>query len=561
MTDRELEQKLAQAITRAAPDDLEAILSRCGGQNGSVMEMKELKSSGNIIDVEVTEVKPKKKLRPWLAAACAALVLLGAGGGGLVYHQSYAVASVVSLDVNPSIELKVNRGERVISCTALNTEAAAVLFDMNGGADLKGTKLDVAVNAIVGALVREGYMDSISSAILISVEDKDQARAQRLQAELVASVDGVLRTQAPGTSVLSQVLDADAPALEYMTFDSGLSAGKSALVQKVMEMNGTIATNSTTNFDHFASLSVEELNDLLETGETRIPIGKPAAAMAVETYAGTAALNSAVTDVDPELDENPPHYEVELKTAWGEFEYIVDAFTGEVLSGPRDVLNTSTTTPAAPDPVPAVPDPAPQTPGTQTPGTQTPGTQTPGTQTPGTQTPGTQTPATPSQNQDIGREGAKKAALNDAGLSESDVTDWKIERDWDDGRLEYEIEFWYGSTEYEYTVDGYTGFVLESDMKQHGNSGTAGAADVGQDAAKQAALNHAGLAAGDVSNWKIERDWDDGRLEYEIEFWCGTSEYEYTIDGHSCAVLEHEVDHHWESGHRSSGHHGGIYHE
>ena len=541
MTDRELEQKLAQAITRAAPDDLEAILSRCGGQNGSVMEMKELKSSGNIIDVEVTEVKPKKKLRPWLAAACAALVLLGAGGGGLVYHQSYAVASVVSLDVNPSIELKVNRGERVISCTALNTEAAAVLFDMNGGADLKGTKLDVAVNAIVGALVREGYMDSISSAILISVEDKDQARAQRLQAELVASVDGVLRTQAPGTSVLSQVLDADAPALEYMTFDSGLSAGKSALVQKVMEMNGTIATNSTTNFDHFASLSVEELNDLLETGETRIPIGKPAAAMAVETYAGTAALNSAVTDVDPELDENPPHYEVELKTAWGEFEYIVDAFTGEVLSGPRDVLNTSTTTPAAPDPVPAVPDPAPQTPGTQTPGTQT--------------------PATPSQNQDIGREGAKKAALNDAGLSESDVTDWKIERDWDDGRLEYEIEFWYGSTEYEYTVDGYTGFVLESDMKQHGNSGTAGAADVGQDAAKQAALNHAGLAAGDVSNWKIERDWDDGRLEYEIEFWCGTSEYEYTIDGHSCAVLEHEVDHHWESGHRSSGHHGGIYHE
>ena len=553
MTDQELDRRLAQAVSHTAPNDLDTILSRCGAQNGSVMEMKELDNQ-NIIEMQ--PVKPGRKLRPWLAAACAALVLLGAGGGGLVYQQSYAVASVVSLDINPSIELKVNRGERVISCTALNTEAAAVLFDMNGGADLKGTKVDVAVNAIVGALVREGYMDSISSAILISVEDKDQARAQRLQAELVASVDGVLRTQAPGTSVLSQVLDADAPALEYMTFDSGLSAGKSALVQKVMEMNGTLATNSTTAFDQLAALSVEELNDLLETGETRIPIGKPAAAMAVETYAGTAALNSAVTDVDPELDENPPHYEVELKTAWGEFEYIVDAFTGEVLSGPRDVLNTSTTTPAAPDPVPAVPDPAPQTPGTQTPGTQTPGTQTPGTQTPGTQT-----PVTPSQNQDVGREGAKKAALNDAGLSESDVTDWKIERDWDDGRLEYEIEFWYGSTEYEYTVDGYTGFVLESDMKQHGNSGTAGAADMGQDAAKQAALNHAGLAAGDVSNWKIERDWDDGRLEYEIEFWCGTSEYEYTIDGHSCAVLEHEVDHHWESGHRSSGHHGGIYHE
>ena len=264
MNDRELERKLADAVTRAAPDDLEAILSRCGAQNGSVMEMNQLISNESM---KITQAKPRKAVRPWLAAACAALVLLGAGGGGLLYHQSHAVASVVSLDVNPSIELKVNRNEKVISCTALNTEAAAVLFNMGGGADLVGTKLDVAVNAIVGALVREGYMDSISSAILISVEDKDQARAQRLQAELVASVDGVLKTQAPGTSVLSQVLDANTPASEYMTFDSGLSAGKAALVRKVMEMNGTIATNSTTAFDKLAALSVEELNDLLEALE------------------------------------------------------------------------------------------------------------------------------------------------------------------------------------------------------------------------------------------------------------------------------------------------------
>ena len=45
------------------------------------------------------------------------------------------------------------------------------------------------------------------------------------------------------------------------------------------------------------------------------------------------------TDVDPELDEVPPHYEVEIKTSWGEFDYIVDAFTGEVLRGQKDLLN------------------------------------------------------------------------------------------------------------------------------------------------------------------------------------------------------------------------------
>ena len=529
MTDRELERKLADAFRRAAPDDLEAILSRCGEQNGSVIEMKELKS--DIIDVEATEVKPKRKLRPWLAAACAALVLLGAGGGGLIYQQTYAVASVVSLDVNPSIELKVNRAERVISCTALNTEAAAVLFDMDGGADLKGTKLDVAVNAIVGALVREGYLDSVSSAILISVEDSDQARAQRLQAELVASVDGVLRTQAPNTSVLSQTLTTDAGE-NYVNYDSGISVGKAALVRKVIDTNGVDAAA----FDQLAALSVEELNDLLKAGEKRIPIGKDKAAWAAQEYAGTLVLSSnVVKDVDPELDDVPPRYEVELIVSGREYEYLVDAFTGQVLSGQKDVLNTSANTPAAPDPDPTAPDPGAQTPSTQKPSTQKPAETTPST-----------------AGQDVGEEAAKRAALDNAGLSSGDVTNWKIEREWDDGRLEYELEFWCGSTEYDCTVDGHTGAVLKCGIDHHeeygsghhGGSGTGGtvSADVGREAAKAAALAHAGVSENQTTRMKVERDWDDGRLEYDVEFYVGRTEYEYTIDGVTGAVLEYEWD-------------------
>lgn len=95
----------------------------------------------------------KTTKRRWtsLIAACLAVMLLG---GGLFYQRANAVASVVSLDVNPSIELKVNRSEKVLVCTPLNEDAKAILADMSNGADLKGAKLDVAVNAIVGSLVR-----------------------------------------------------------------------------------------------------------------------------------------------------------------------------------------------------------------------------------------------------------------------------------------------------------------------------------------------------------------------------------------------------------------------
>ncbi|MCI8303130.1 MAG: hypothetical protein HFF52_00725 [Lawsonibacter sp.] len=550
MNNRELEQRLAHAVEQTAPNDLDAILSRCGTQNGSVMEMK---SRNNIVDlqenvIEMVPAKSKKHWGRWLAAACAALVLLGTGGGGLAYYQSCAVASVVSLDVNPSIELRVNRGERVISCTALNEEAAAVLFSMGGGDDLKGTKLDVAVNAIVGALVQAGYMDSISSAILISVEDKDQERAQRLQQELVASVDGVLQAQAPGTSVLSQVLTMDAPALNNTPYDSGLSAGKAALVRKVMEMNGTIAADNTDAFDKLAALSVEELNDLLKAGEKRIPIGKDAAAIAAYEYSGTLALDSVVADVDPELDKNPPHYEVELKTAWGEFDYIVDAFTGAVLSGQKDLLNntpggggqTVTPPPTSGVDTPVFPD-TPVSPDKNVP----------------------QTPSSGAQDQqDVGQDAAKQAALNHAGLTESQVTGVKVEREWDDGRLEYDVEFWCGSTEYDYTIDGHSCSVLKHELEHHlyqegthhndSPYGGAGAAsgtgtdasfsDIGPAAAKAAALSHAGVAESQTTKMKVERDWDDGWLEYKVEFKSGGMEYEYTIDGVTGAVLEHESE-------------------
>ena len=328
----------------------------------------------------------------------------------------------------------------------------------------------------------------------------------------MASVDGVLQAQAPGTSVLSQVLTVDA-GTKPVVYGEGLSLGKAALVEKVLAMNGA----GEKAFDQLAALSVEELNDLLKAGEKRIPIGKSAAATAAETYAGTLALDSVTTDVDPELDEFPPHYEVKLKTARGEFEYIVDAFTGEVLSGPKDPLASGA-------------DTNPPSPGTDTP--VSPDASAP------------QTPPSSAQGQDVGQEAAKQAALSHAGLSASDVTDWKIKREWDDGRLEYEIEFWCGTDEYDYTIDGHSCSVLKHELERHphqdGTHHGGSVSGITLEEAKAAALSHAGLQESQVWDMKAEMDYDDGRLEYEVEFKSGGMEYEYTIDGVTGNILSFE---------------------
>ena len=398
MTNEKMKRQLAAALEKTAPDDVDGVLSRCETRKGTVINMPIMKTAK----------------RKWtiLVAACLAVVLLA--GGGVLYQQANAVASVVSLDVNPSIELKVNSSEKVLVCTPLNEDAKAILADMSNGADLKGAKLDVAVNAIVGSLVRNGYLDSISSAIMISVEDKDAARAEKLQRELTSTVDGVLQTSEAKAAVLTQTLTQDA-AREQQARENSISTGKAALVNRVLAINPAL------KFDALAKLSVEELKDLAEAGAPAMPIGKDAAAYAAEQYAGTTALDSVTAEVDSELDEFPTHYEVELHTAWGEFEYLVDAYTGKVLSGQKDLPATA--------PV------------------------------------GDETAKPTAPTGDIGHAKAKSIALNHAGVSESKAYDMEIELDDEDGTLVYEVEFKFGGMEYSYEINAATGAILKHEAE------------------------------------------------------------------------------------------------
>lgn len=277
MTDRELERKLATAVLHTAPDDLEGVLSRCETRKGNVIPMKKT-NYGSVA---------RKMI-----AACLALMLVGGGTLAAGYRQDRAVSSVVSLDVNPSIELQVNRKEKVLACKALNDDARAVLAEMGGGEDLEGAKLDVAVNAIVGALVRHGYLESVSSAILISVEDENQRRADRLRKELTAAVDQALQSRSAGAAVLTQTVTAD-EKLQQQAESCGISAGKAALVEQAAACNSKLA------FDELAALSVEELRDLIGAGAPAMPIGKTAAEKAAVKYAGLWSVDGVTAEVDP----------------------------------------------------------------------------------------------------------------------------------------------------------------------------------------------------------------------------------------------------------------------
>lgn len=167
---------------------------------------------------------------------------------------------------------------------------------------------------------------------------------------------------------------------------------------------------------------------------------------------------------------------------------------------------------------------------------------------------------------------AKAIALAHAGVA-ADVARFEDrEFDIDDRKAVYEMEFHANGIEYEYKVDAISGEILKS--KQEGKRPAAPAVSVepkapvvpaepevpaipevpevpavpeapayiGKEQAKSIALAHAGVDADQVRYLENEFDIDDGRAVYELEFRVGAYEYEYEIDALSGKILEFDKE-------------------
>ena len=73
------------------------------------------------------QIRRRKRLRPLMAAACFAVVVVTLGG----WRAYFTPAAVISVDINPSVELEVNRFDRVLSLEGLGDDGEALAAALN----------------------------------------------------------------------------------------------------------------------------------------------------------------------------------------------------------------------------------------------------------------------------------------------------------------------------------------------------------------------------------------------------------------------------------------------
>lgn len=79
--------------------------------------------------------------------------------------------------------------------------------------------------------------------------------------------------------------------------------------------------------------------------------------------------------------------------------------------------------------------------------------------------PNSQTEPQTQQNATISRDNAKKIALENAGVNESDIFDYEAELDYERGVLTYEISFETKEFEYDYDINATDGAIIKSEKE------------------------------------------------------------------------------------------------
>lgn len=396
-----MEKELQEAVQNLIPNDLFTRITAelDSKEEGAKMEKVLVRR----IESNRTSLGLKTVMQ--LVAACVALVLVV--GGIFYYRGNLMVDSLVDLDVNPGIELLTNQKNRVLEAYATNGDGDKVL----SGMDLHNVDLQVALNAIVGSMVQQGYMTKDTKGVLVTVQNKDQKKADNLRKLVVKEMEIALSTEDMNAAVFHQVISTQNNNASAFARKNNISLGKAVFVLNLANKARSLDAKE------LAKMKISEIAKLV--ADKNIDIRD------IIEYDSDDSLWENIADAIEDINEGDDDYIVAT---------IQQSTSQAVQVQPTETQATVAQTQSQ---------------------TQTQAQTQPQTQA--------QTKAQPQQGGRISADKAKDIAFGHAGVSAGQVRELSVEYD-DDGV--YEIDFKVGNMEYDYEIGAVDGSIRKADVEQ-----------------------------------------------------------------------------------------------
>lgn len=182
--------------------------------------------------------RSRRKVIPFSLAAAAVLFLTIAAG---VYEMWFVPVTVVSIDVNPSVEISVNRLDRILSADAYNDDGTKILQSVS----VKGMKYEEGINDILSSDTFTQYL-SDDSLLTFTVASKNDEK-------VISQIQHCLST----TGHQGVCVNASSEAVSQ-AHHLGLSLGKYQAYLEISEYDPTITA------EECNSMTMKELCELKE---------------------------------------------------------------------------------------------------------------------------------------------------------------------------------------------------------------------------------------------------------------------------------------------------------
>lgn len=174
-----------------------------------------------------------------------ALLVVGIVLGYLFLYDK--AATTITIDINPSVEIKLDKNENVISVKALNDDAKRIVVD-----DLKGKSFNEAFSIVTDNILKSGFVTEERVVILVYSTGEMDKRAVE---EKVGKVIEDLHLDAQLI-----VIDSVSKEDEKLAKQYNISPAKAAYINSITE------TNENINAEDLVEKSVTELDETKNTG-------------------------------------------------------------------------------------------------------------------------------------------------------------------------------------------------------------------------------------------------------------------------------------------------------
>lgn len=114
-------------------------------------------------EIEIAEIQQQQPLWRVLASVAAIFLITWIGSMSWNFYQGTTAVAMISVDINPRLQLTLNREGRVIQSEALNSDAEQVL----AGLELKGEPWNQALENIIGQAVTLNYLNLNHDWVLV----------------------------------------------------------------------------------------------------------------------------------------------------------------------------------------------------------------------------------------------------------------------------------------------------------------------------------------------------------------------------------------------------------